>query len=96
MRRDHVLTILRAHRDDLQGFGVVTLTLFGSVARDQAGPRSDIDLLVELKRPAGYLTLARLEEYLEHLLNARVDLVTPGALTASLRERIAHESVRAA
>lgn len=96
VRRDDVLTILRAHRDDLQRFGVVNLTLFGSVARDQAGPQSDVDLLVELRRPAGYFTLARLQEYLEHLLGARVDLLTPGALNETLREHIAHESVRAA
>jgi predicted nucleotidyltransferase len=66
------------------------------VARDQAGPQSDVDLLVGLERPAGYFALVRLQEHLEHLLNARIDLLTPGALNDTLRERIAHESVRAA
>ena len=96
VRRDDVLTILRAHREELRRFGVVSLILFGSVARDQAGPQSDVDLIVELKRPAGYFTLVRLQEHLEHLLKARVDLLTSGALNHTLRERIAHESVRAA
>ena len=96
VRRDDVLAVLRAHREELQLFGVVSLILFGSVARDQAGPQSDVDLLVELKRPAGYLTVVRLQEHLEHLLKARVDLLTPGALNDTLRERIANESVRAA
>lgn len=96
VRRDDVLTVLRAHSEELRQFGVVSLILFGSVARDQAGPQSDIDLLVELKRPAGYFAVVRLQEHLEHLLKARVDLLTPGALDDTLRERISHESVRAA
>ncbi len=96
MRRDDVLAVLRVHREELRRFGVVSLILFGSVARDQAGPESDVDFLVELKRPAGYFTLVRLQEHLEHLLKARVDLLTPGALNDMLRQRIAHESVRAA
>lgn len=66
---------MRAHREELRRFGVVSLILFGSVARDQAGPQSDVDLLGELKRPTGYFTLVRLQEHLEHLLNARVDLL---------------------
>ena len=96
VRRDDVLTVLQAHREELRHFGVVSLILFGSVARDQAGPQSDIDLLVELKRPAGYFTVVRLQEHLEHLLKARVDLLTPGAIDDRLRERISHESIRAA
>jgi len=96
VRRDDALAVLRAHSEELRRFGVVSLILFGSVARDQARSQSDVDLLVELKRPAGYFTLARLQEHLEHLLNARVDLLTPGALNETLRERIAQESIRAA
>jgi uncharacterized protein len=96
MRRDDVLAVLRAQREELRRFGVVSLILFGSVARDQAGPQSDVDLLVELQRPAGYFAVVRLQEYLEQLLKARVDLITPGALNDTLRERIADESVRAA
>jgi predicted nucleotidyltransferase len=90
------LTVLRAHREELRRLGVVRLILFGSVVRDEAGPQSDVDLLVELRRPAGYFTVVRLQEHLEHILKARVDLLTPGALNDTLRERIAGESVSAA
>lgn len=96
LRRDDILTVVRAHREELRRFGVVSLTLFGSVACDQAGPQSEVDLLGELKRPAGYFAIVRVQEYLEQLLKARVDLLTPGALNDTLRERISHESVRAA
>lgn len=47
MRRDEVLELLRRHRADLNRLGVSRLFLYGSVARDGAGPDSDVDLLVE-------------------------------------------------
>ena len=50
MRRDEVLSIIAAHRDELRRMGVLSLSIFGSVARDEAGPQSDVDLLVELDR----------------------------------------------
>ena len=53
MRSADVLRLLAEHRDELERLGVASLTLFGSVARDEAGPRSDVDLLVELERPMG-------------------------------------------
>lgn len=45
MQREEVLHRLRAHRRELARFGVKSLALFGSVARDEAGPESDVDLL---------------------------------------------------
>ncbi len=50
MRRDEVLAVLRAHKSDLERFGVRSLALFGSVARDEAGPDSDLDLLIVEER----------------------------------------------
>ena len=50
MKRDEVLAILAAHREPLQRLGVKSLTLFGSVARDEARPDSDVDLLVEFNQ----------------------------------------------
>ncbi len=46
MGRDDVLSVLTAHRTDLDGFGVQSLRLFGSVAREEASADSDVDLLV--------------------------------------------------
>ena len=86
MRRDDVLAILAAHRDELhEQFGVKSLALFGSVARDEAGPESDVDLLVEFdRRPVGLFEFIDVKMALERLLGVPVDLATPG----SLRERI--------
>ena len=78
-------------------FGVVRLALYGSFARGQARPDSDVDLLVELSRPLG-LQFVALAEYLEEKLGRKVDLATfnalrragekpyRGALVASIRE----------
>ena len=62
MRRDDVLLVLCANRERLRSeFGVKSLTLFGSVARDEARPTSDVDLLVEFDLPTGYFGLVRLQ-----------------------------------
>ena len=45
MRRDDALAILGAHREEIAAFGVSALSLFGLIARDEAGPQSDADLL---------------------------------------------------
>jgi len=66
------------------------------VARDEARLDSDVDILAEFERPVGYFILVRLGAYLEQILEHRVDLVTPGALTDRLREEIRREAVRAA
>ena len=96
MRRTDALETLDTHKAGIKAFGVRGLTLFGSVARDEARPESDVDILVEFERPVGYFTLVRLGIYLEQILACRVDLVTPGALTERFRERIRQEAVRAA
>ena len=72
-------------------FGVQSLTLFGSVARDEANAKSDVDLLVEFNRPVGYFGLFALQDYLEQLLGCPVDLGTLDSLKPHLRERIQGE-----
>ena len=75
-------------------FGVQSLALFGSVARDEATAKSDVDLLVEFNRPVGYFGLFALQDYLEQLLGCPVDLGTPDSLKPYLRERIQGELLR--
>ena len=57
MKRDEVLKILADQRDTLKAFSVKSLSLFGSVARDEATEASDVDLLVEFYRPVGLFHL---------------------------------------
>jgi uncharacterized protein len=91
-----VLHILREHREEIAGFGVTSLSVFGSVARGEAGPESDVDMLVEFGAPIGLFGFVRLKDYLESILGRRVDLAMVGALREQMRERILREAVRAA
>jgi predicted nucleotidyltransferase len=97
MRRDDVLALLRGNRRRLrEEFGVRSLTLFGSVARNESKPGSDVDLLVEFDRPTGYFGLVRLQLFLQEILGREVDLGTPGSLRPALRERVQKEAIRVA
>ncbi len=94
MRRDQVLKKLSDHKDELRDrFGVTSIAIFGSTARDEARPDSDVDTLIEIERPAGFFTIAKVNFYLEDILGAKVDLVTPGALRSPIRERIYDELI---
>ena len=74
-------------------YGVRSLALFGSVARDEATPASDVDLLVDFDRPVGLFGLFALQDYLEISLGCPVDLGTPDSLKPRLREEVLAESV---
>lgn len=95
MKRDDVIKLLQAHREQLRSeYGVRSLSLFGSVARDEAQASSDVDLLVEFDRPTGYFGLVRLQLTLQELLGCAVDVGTPGSLRPAMRQRIAEEAIR--
>ncbi len=94
MGRDEVLHILAEHRTELQRAGVQTLACFGSVARDEARPDSDIDLLVEFGERPSFTHYMDLKFLLEGLLGRRVDLVTPKAIKPQMRVRIEREIIR--
>ena len=75
-----IQSLLRQHKESLRArFGVHRLAVFGSYARGEATPQSDVDILVELERPIGW-EIVDLHDYLEDVLGIRVDLVTLGAL----------------
>jgi predicted nucleotidyltransferase len=70
------------------------LALFGSVLREDFGPSSDVDVLVEFDTDArvGMIRLAALEIELSQILGHKVDLNTPGFLSKYYRERILSEA----
>ena len=95
MKQDAIFEILKQKNAELTNqFGVKSLLLFGSVARNEATATSDIDLLVEFNRPVGYFGLFALQDYLEKLLGCSVDLGTPNSLKPYVRERIMGELIR--
>jgi len=95
MKQDVVLQILKQKNADLTTqFGVKSLSLFGSVARNEATSTSDVDLLVEFNRPVGYFGLFALQDYLEKLLGCSVDLGTFDSLKPYMRERVMGDLIR--
>ena len=96
MRREEVLARLVSCRDELREMGIGSLSIFGSVARDEATADSDVDLLVDFSRPVGLLHFARVRRRLSEILGCQADLVTRAALREEMRERILKEAIRAA
>jgi hypothetical protein len=87
---DDVIAILRAHEAELRAAGIRRLSLFGSVARGDAGPDSDVDLAVELDREAriGLFKLIELEERIGELVGRKVDLLPEPVEKLRLRRNI--------
>ena len=84
-----VTDVLRAHRAELRGFGVARLGLFGSALRNEAGPESDVDVLVEFEAgKKGFAAFMALAFWLEDTLQRPVELVTPESLSAYLAPHI--------
>jgi predicted nucleotidyltransferase len=83
--RSELMRLAAAH-------GARNVRVFGSVARGEAGPRSDLDLLVDLEDGRTLFDLAGFAADVEDLLGVRVDVVTPRSLRY-LRDRILSEAV---
>ena len=92
MGRDEVIHTLQQHMPEIQSFGVSRLALFGSFARGEERPDSDVDILVEFSVPVGLFEFVRVQRYLGHLLGRVVDLATPDALRTEMRARILQEA----
>jgi hypothetical protein len=76
-----------------QQFHVKSLSVFGSAARDELTPDSDVDILVEFDQTPGFIEFMRLKFRLEELLGLSVDLATPRALKPRIRPQIEREAV---
>lgn len=92
--KDHVLATLRAALPQLRDeWPIARLALFGSVARDDATPSSDLDILVEFDRPVTLSAFLALEARLSELADRRVDLVSRRALKPFIGARVFEEAV---
>ena len=92
-----VLRTLRTHEDDLKRLGASHAAVFGSVARGDAQPSSDIDVLVDLDpaMPMGGFQYARLKLYINEILDGAGDVVNRKTLKPLLRDHILNDAVDA-
>jgi len=77
--------------DVCRKYKVSKVALFGSFARGDAGPDSDIDLLITFSDRVGFLTLVKLERELSEVLHRIVDLLTEQSISPYLRNQILSE-----
>jgi len=92
MGKKEIIDIIRQNRPEIESrYGVKRLGLFGSYVRDQAGRRSDIDILVSFRRDIDLFEFLELREYLQKHLNHKVDLVMESALKPAIGKRIRSE-----
>ncbi len=88
--------ILSSHKKELEkNYYVKSIGIFGSVVRGEQKKTSDIDVLVEFKKPIGFFKFLELEERLSNMLGAKVDLVSKKALKPRIGQHIMREVVHA-
>ena len=91
---EDVLRTLRAELPELErGYNIQSLGVFGSIVRGEQQLRSDVDILVDFKRPPTFFEFIELEDRLTDLLGTKTDLVMRSALKPRIGERILAEVV---
>ena len=85
-KREQLLQLAARH-------GASNVRIFGSVARGETGPDSDLDLLVQFDDNRSLFDLVTMSQELEDLFGRRVEVVTEQALHWYIRERVLHEAV---
>ncbi len=101
MDKEQALAKLRAHEDELKALGVVSLSLFGSTARGDQEPDSDVDIAVrvtEAFKKGGFEYLDRMDDlkrFLRRTLNSRVDVVKEPVRKEGMQSEIDRDRVLA-
>ena len=99
MNREQAISVLRDHEPELKAIGVVSASVFGSVARDDSGPDSDIDVVVRLSddfSEGGFDHFGRMEELEQRLsviLGRKVDAIAEPVRKERLRAEIDRDRV---
>jgi uncharacterized protein len=96
MRRDDAIRLLKRAEPELRARGVRSLALFGSTARDEAGPESDVDVLVELdmaRRPT-LIDLSGVRLFIGDMLGHETDVAVQGSLRPAYQANIEADAVR--
>lgn len=91
---DEIRELLQRHRENLRKqYGVKEIGIFGSYVRGEQGAESDLDILVELEKPIGFVRFMKLERALSELLGIQVEIVTKKALKPHIGKRILEEVI---
>lgn len=92
-----VLDLLRAHREDLRAIGLRHADIFGSVARGEERPDSDVDILVDLDPDIvrDLLGYSRVQRTLEDLIGLPVDIAERGRLRHGMQEDVERDRIHA-
>ena len=96
MKRDEAIARLKATEVAVRALGATSLYLYGSTARDEAGPGSDIDVFIEYApgKKFSILDLVGVQQELSERLGADVDIATRDGLHRRLRKRIERSAVQ--
>jgi predicted nucleotidyltransferase len=97
MNKHEAIEVLRRHQGDLRARGVQHAALFGSLARDEADPQSDIDIMIELAPNASLDIFAyvELKSFIAGLFSGPVDVVNRDALKPYVRPTATADSIYA-
>ena len=91
--KEDLLSLIRAHREQIEAFGVSRLGIFGSFARGQPREESDVDVLVEfLPGHKTFNAFIHLAFFLEDLFGRPVELITPESLSPYIGPHILSET----
>ncbi len=89
---EEIKDLLLKHKEEFKKqYGLNEIGIFGSYIRGEQNEESDIDILIELEKPIGFVKFMKLENALSELLGVRVELVTKKALKPHIGKRILQE-----
>ncbi|HHT9121965.1 MAG TPA: nucleotidyltransferase family protein [Candidatus Wunengus sp. YC63] len=89
---EEIKKVLQKHREEFkEQYGLKEIGIFGSYVKGEQKEKSDIDMLIELEKPIGFVRFMRLENALSQLLGVRVEMVTRKALKPHIGKRILQE-----
>ncbi|RKZ33911.1 nucleotidyltransferase [bacterium] len=89
---EDIKKIIKRNKKELkEKYGLIEIGVFGSYVRGEQDENSDVDILVEVERPMGFVKFIKLENYLSQILGIKVELVTKKALKPYIGKRILQE-----
>jgi uncharacterized protein len=96
MSRNEVIERLQRNADAIKGMGATSLYLFGSAARDDAQPDSDLDLFIDYDpaRRFSLIDLVSIKQFLEEKMSTEIDITTRDSLHPMLKAEIEQSAVR--